>query len=422
MTFTGPPRDRRLRLGAALRERPARRRRHAQRRADRAPHRSLRALRAAGDRPAPGRAERPRGPRRQPQGPENPREGWWNWGGITRPVTLVPKGRVALDDAAVLTRSLAPDRRDDALRRLGDQPQRRAPDPHDRGGAALAARRPRRPRSATASARWRRGSGGACGSSSPWPARRCGRPTTRRSTPSGSTRWPAAASSSATCARSGSAPSGRSAGRLELNGRPVQLRGASIQEDVGGARRRADDGGLRLDRRQAQGAARQRDARALPARRAAAAPARPGGDPGLEPGADLPPRHGARHPGRAGASALATLRGTVLAARRHPSVLTHSVANELSTVPDTVPGVRDLRRRGAAPRRGPRPDGPAVDRPAQLPGLPARGDLRGVPAAGDQLLLRLVPRQAGPPGRQHRRLRARTCAGCSASTRRRPRS
>ncbi|HEY7631358.1 MAG TPA: glycoside hydrolase family 2 TIM barrel-domain containing protein [Thermoleophilaceae bacterium] len=31
-----------------------------------------------------------------------PREGWWNWGGITRPVTLAPRGPVALDDIAVL--------------------------------------------------------------------------------------------------------------------------------------------------------------------------------------------------------------------------------------------------------------------------------------------------------------------------------
>jgi len=37
---------------------------------------------------------------------------------------------------------------------------------------------------------------------------------------------------------------------------------------------------------------------------------------------------------------LRTLRGTVLAARNHPSVLTHSVANELSVTPDIVPGTR----------------------------------------------------------------------------------
>ena len=37
------------------------------------------------------------------KGPE-PREGWWNWGGITRPVTLVPQGPVVLNDPALLPR------------------------------------------------------------------------------------------------------------------------------------------------------------------------------------------------------------------------------------------------------------------------------------------------------------------------------
>src|SRR3954452_1576645 len=37
------------------------------------------------------------------KGPE-PREGWWNWGGIVRPVSLVPRGRVALDTPGLLYR------------------------------------------------------------------------------------------------------------------------------------------------------------------------------------------------------------------------------------------------------------------------------------------------------------------------------
>jgi hypothetical protein len=31
-----------------------------------------------------------------------PREGWWNWGGITRPVTLIPQGPVVLQDLGVM--------------------------------------------------------------------------------------------------------------------------------------------------------------------------------------------------------------------------------------------------------------------------------------------------------------------------------
>ncbi|MCU1678066.1 MAG: hypothetical protein JWM93_2824, partial [Frankiales bacterium] len=34
---------------------------------------------------------------------KDPREGWWNWGGITRPVTLVPQGSLVLRDAGILS-------------------------------------------------------------------------------------------------------------------------------------------------------------------------------------------------------------------------------------------------------------------------------------------------------------------------------
>src|SRR5919197_3111128 len=37
-----------------------------------------------------------------------PREGWWNWGGITRPVTLIPRGPVTLDDVAVMPQASCP--------------------------------------------------------------------------------------------------------------------------------------------------------------------------------------------------------------------------------------------------------------------------------------------------------------------------
>jgi hypothetical protein len=40
------------------------------------------------------------------------------------------------------------------------------------------------------------------------------------------------------------------------------------------------------------------------------------------------------------AAALETLRGSVLATRNHPSILTESIANELTPVPDTTPGTK----------------------------------------------------------------------------------
>jgi beta-glucuronidase len=39
-------------------------------------------------------------------------------------------------------------------------------------------------------------------------------------------------------------------------------------------------------------------------------------------------------------AALSSVRETILSARNHPSVITHSVANELSPIPDAVPGTR----------------------------------------------------------------------------------
>ncbi len=35
--------------------------------------------------------------------PAGLREGWWNWGGIVRPVTLIPRGRIAYEDLGVLS-------------------------------------------------------------------------------------------------------------------------------------------------------------------------------------------------------------------------------------------------------------------------------------------------------------------------------
>ena len=69
--------------------------------------------------------------------------------------------------------------------------------------------------------------------------------------------------------------------------------------------------------------------------------------------------------------ALLTVRRTVTEARNHPSVLTHSVANELTFTPDEHPATKTLpaRRPGPGPRH--RPDAPDLGRhqgPAGLRG------------------------------------------------------
>jgi hypothetical protein len=70
--------------------------------------------------------------------------------------------------------------------------------------------------------------------------------------------------------------------------------------------------------------------------------------------------------------ALVTVRGTVTAARNHPSVLTHSVANELSFTPDKKPATRDFLLRAQAEARD-------VD-----PTLPISLDIKGRPGFAEQ--------------------------------------
>ncbi len=76
---------------------------------------------------------------------KNPRlaEGWWNWGGITRPVTLVPRGRVRVGDLGLLsevtcrgpaTRCRANLLIDGILSLLPKEPRLRAPAPEPKKG------------------------------------------------------------------------------------------------------------------------------------------------------------------------------------------------------------------------------------------------------------------------------------------------
>lgn len=268
---------------------------------------------------------------------ENPREGWWNWGGIVRPVTLIARGRVALEDAAVLTRSLAPGRAtmlfDGWVSNRSDQALSprieialRSPDGDRtdvrRSAGELAAGERRRVRFAFTVERpdvWAPGHPAlyaeridttAGGRLEQRDTREIGIRTVRVID-----------------------------GKLELDGRPVQLRGASIQEDAAGHGAALTDADMDwiVAKLQALHANVTRAHYLLSERllhrldRA-----------GILVWSQAPIYHrdSILVTPQQRADALSTLRGTVLAARRHPSVLTHSVANELSTVPDTVEGVR----------------------------------------------------------------------------------
>lgn len=274
-----------------------------------------------------------------------PREGWWNWGGLTRPVTLVPRGPLALRDPALLSKvdcepggavCRAAVLVDGVLvnRSGAEQPAPKlsvaltAPG----GGRALRHTETVRPLHPGESARvqfeipvadpelW-------------------------------SPESPRLYDGTITTVASGDRPTQvdhqrlglRSVkvvgGMLELNGRQLDLRGASLQEDVLGRGPALSDAdmdrivaelkALHANVTRAHYALNERLLDKLDAA-------------GIMVWGQAPIYHRDRlletAPQRD--AALATLRGTVLADRTHPSVTTHSVANELSVVPDSVPGTK----------------------------------------------------------------------------------
>ena len=183
---------------------------------------------------------------------------------------------------------------------------------------------------------------------------------------------------------------------LYLNNRRIELAGASIHEDMpgdGAALTAAD-----MDRivRGPEGARRQRHARALPAQRAAAR--RASTAPGIMVWSQAPiwqrdrRANVLRQPVQRRARLGDGARARCIAARSHPSVITHSVANELWSRPDDRPSVtkRYLDAR-AGDRARPRPDAADLGR-HQRPPLPPRAvHLPPLRHARDQPVLRLVP-------------------------------
>jgi beta-glucuronidase len=319
---------------------------------------------------------------------KEPREGWWNWGGITRPVTLVPQGRVTLTqlglvprltcrgsddcDAQVLVDGIVANRSATRVRPhvavrfvapgSGQVTRRtlvaRALDPgetaHLRGAIPVAGKpvlwSPEHPRlyGATVETRARR-----AGAVQQVDKRQIGlRSVAIRD------------------------------GALLLNGRPLELRGASIQEDEAGrgpALTEADMDRI-ISRLQALKANITRAHYLLTDRLLDKLDAA-----GILVWSQAPIYHRDRllETAKQRAEALSTLRGTVLGARSHPSVITHSVANELSVVPDEVPGTRDYLERALGVVRGLDPTLPVSVDLLSYPGYPrqdtyARYDLLGV--------------------------------------------
>lgn len=272
-----------------------------------------------------------------------PREGWWNWGGITRPVELVAQGPVINRDPALLPllHCQAPERctarvlfdgwltnQSSVAATTSVQVDLAAP----RGGGTTTHRQPAGVLAPGQTSRVRF-SFPVSGSLSLWGPGHPALYGARVSTLAGDQ------VTQVNSMNVGLRQVSVSGGRLLLNGRPIKLSGASIQEDLPG--RGAALGSKDMDAIVSE----------LQAVHANATRAQYGLDPRLLDRLDragilvwsqapIYHRDDLLVTGPERQAALATLRGTVLQDRIHPSVITHSVANELSPTPDTTPGTR----------------------------------------------------------------------------------
>lgn len=279
-----------------------------------------------------------------------PREGWWNWGGMIRPVQLVPRGRVVLRDVGVLPRvncshdpctaavtvlATAENRTPDWVRarlRLvmtapdGAETLASIPFPRVIRAGKTARLRARVPVSGTAAL---------------WSPANPQLYQTRVELRTGSRVEQEEAF------RTGLRSVRVRDGKLRLNGKPLELYGASIQEDYPGRGAALTD--AEMDEIVAQlkelGANATRAHYPLNERLLQRFD-----EAGIMVWNQAPIYHRNaeldRPEGRR--EAYDTVRGTVLAGRNHASVMTHSVANEPVAAPDDYPSSARFLRIAAA--------------------------------------------------------------------------
>ncbi len=314
-----------------------------------------------------------------------PREGWWNWGGITRPVELVAQGPVINGDPGLLPvlRCYAPGRcsarilfdgwlTNQSAAPVAASVQVNLSAPH---GGGTSTYRQRAGALAPGQTRRLRFSFAVSGVPDLWAP---GHPALYGARVSTLVDNQVAQVDSMSIGLRQVSVSG---GRLLLNGRPIHLSGASIQEDVPG--RGAALGPSDMDAIVAE----------LRAVHANATRAQYGLDPrlldrldraGILVWSQAPIYHRddllLTQPQRQ--AALSTLRGTVLQDRIHPSVITHSVANELSPTPDTTPGTSAYLKAASALATDLDPTLPVSLDLLSLPGYPRQATYASFPLLG----------------------------------------
>ncbi|MDQ3609909.1 MAG: hypothetical protein M3459_13595 [Actinomycetota bacterium] len=286
---------------------------------------------------------------------EEPREGWWNWGGIVRPVAIEPLGRVEYEGAAVMgdvscnaggevcdARVLV----DGWVRNRSDRPQTpqvevelRGPEEEEEGEVAArgSARAPTIAPGERARVRFEVPVAG--------PLELWAPETPDLYSASVETSLGDEVQDVHT-QRVGLRQVDVRDGLLHLNGRVTELRGASIQEDVPGRGPALTDEDVErtVSRLKALNANVTRAHYLLDQRLLDRFD-----EEGILVWSQAPVYHRDEllvDPERRD-SELQTVRGTVLAARAHPSVITHSVANELNSWPDDLEPTDDFLRRAA---------------------------------------------------------------------------
>jgi beta-galactosidase/beta-glucuronidase len=301
---------------------------------------------------------------------EEEREGWWNWGGITRPVTLQPVGRVEWQDLGILSDVDCSGDDCSAVARTDGWVVNTTDKPVD---ARLAVQLTSPDGDVTEKET-------TVDDLAPGERRRVGFEVGVDDPMLWSPVTPNLYAAQATVSigdevqqiedrRIGLRFVRVRDGRLFLNGNELQLRGASIQEDVPGRgpALRSEDietivGDLEDLHANVTRAQYPLDERLLSRL----------DEEGILVWSQSPVYHEdvalQEESGRK--AALAKVRATVLEARNHPSVLTHSVANELSPYADSMPGTRDFLERAAAEVRDLDPTVPAALDLLSYPNIP----------------------------------------------------
>ena len=299
------------------------------------------------------------------------REGWWNWGGITRSVRLEPRGRVSLDDVGLLSRvdcsgvCRAEVLVDGWVTNHTDEPQRphvavrlQAPD-DDAATQKTVKLRTIRP-GETARVQYRVPVPGAPKLWAPE------QPNLYDATVQARLGDVVQDTDSE---RVGLRAVRVRDGQLWLNGRRLDLRGASIQEDMPGRGPALTDADVEriVGDLKAVGANVTRAHYLLDERLL-----RRFDEEGILVWSQAPVYHRdrlLRTPGQRSFE-LDSLRDTILGARSHPSVITHSVANELTPQPDKVRTTRLWLRNAADLARDLDPTLPVSLDVLSYPGVP----------------------------------------------------